>query len=85
LFKTRAIQYELFRLCSQREHENKNGQQLFASYGDLVKTLQLMLHKINPFIKDLKTDIDKVPATTTDYKMIIHADRTPTGTGSSLL
>jgi len=33
LLRARAREYELFRLCSQRERKKKNGQQLFASYG----------------------------------------------------
>jgi len=33
LLRARATEYELFRLCSQRERKKKNGQQLFASYA----------------------------------------------------
>jgi len=32
LLRARAREYELFRLCSQRERKKKNSQQLFSSY-----------------------------------------------------
>jgi len=34
LLRARAREYELFRVCSQRERKKKNGQQLFSSYTE---------------------------------------------------
>ncbi|KAL7725638.1 hypothetical protein ACLKA6_005697 [Drosophila palustris] len=46
---------------------------------ELVKALQSMLHQCNPYIKDFKTALQKVPKDCKDYKMVIHAEKKPAG------
>ncbi|KAL4125969.1 hypothetical protein QTP88_010201 [Uroleucon formosanum] len=43
----------------------------------LVKQLEAMLHHNNPYIKDLKTTIERVPQNSKNFEIIIHADRKP--------
>ncbi|XP_067131955.1 uncharacterized protein [Centruroides vittatus] len=43
---------------------------------NLIKQLQLMLHEVNPYIKDLKTAIDKI-SPSESFKVVIHADKKP--------
>jgi len=43
----------------------------------LVKQLQAMLHHNNPYIKDLKITLERVPQNSKNFEIIIHADRKP--------
>lgn len=43
---------------------------------NLIKQLQLMLHEVNPYIKGLKTAIDKI-SPSESFKVVIHADKKP--------
>ncbi|KAL0852606.1 hypothetical protein ABMA27_016944 [Loxostege sticticalis] len=43
---------------------------------NLIKQLQLMLHEVNPYIKGLKTAIDKI-SPSESFKFVIHADKKP--------
>lgn len=43
----------------------------------LVKQLQAMLHHNNPYIKDLKTTLERVPQNSKNFEIKIHADRKP--------
>jgi hypothetical protein len=36
-----------------------------------------MLHHNNPYIKDLKTTIERVPQNSKNFEIIVHADRKP--------
>lgn len=41
----------------------------------LIKLLQKMLHEVSPYIKDLKTALDKVPASCNLFKNVIHTEK----------
>ncbi|XP_023223321.1 uncharacterized protein LOC111624647 [Centruroides sculpturatus] len=43
----------------------------------LIKQLQAMLHYYNPYLKDLKTALEKVPHNFKNLEVVIHADRKP--------
>lgn len=46
---------------------------------NIVKQLQKLLHEVNPYIRDLKCVIDKVPASCDTFKVVIHAEKNPQG------
>ncbi|XP_044313734.1 uncharacterized protein LOC123037405 [Drosophila rhopaloa] len=43
----------------------------------LVKSLQLMLHESNPYVKDFKTALKRVSKNCSQFKMVIHANKKP--------
>lgn len=38
----------------------------------LIKSLQEMLHSVNPYIREFKTTLQRFPATSKDHRVILH-------------
>ncbi|GBP26633.1 hypothetical protein EVAR_18270_1 [Eumeta japonica] len=46
---------------------------------DLIRSLQDMLHSHNYYIQSFKTAIERIPADTPDFNVVIHANKVPVG------
>ncbi|KAL4098780.1 hypothetical protein QTP88_023318 [Uroleucon formosanum] len=71
-----CIQQQVYHLIGSILPEPGQGAQYLQIYFVGENEREDMLHQVNPYIKDLKSAIDKIPPSES-FKVVIHADKKP--------